>query len=176
MSHQAHQAEAATTPAVPCAILTISDSRTLETDASGPAIEACLRKAGHEAVARDLVADEPALIGERLDAWIADQGIRAILTTGGTGIGRRDSTVEVVRRRLTTEIEGFGELFRMVSFNEIGASAMMSRAIGGLVIADDDKGGDTAIFAMPGSRNAVETAMRTLVAPQLRHIAWLRRT
>jgi molybdenum cofactor biosynthesis protein B len=125
-------------------------------------------------VARDLGPDEAELITARLEQWLGNQRIQAVLTTGGTGIARRDNTIEVVRGLLTMEIEGFGEIFRMLSFNKIKAAAMLSRAVGGLVARDADAGGDTFLFAMPGSTDAVETAVRELIAPQLAHLVWLR--
>jgi molybdenum cofactor biosynthesis protein B len=159
---------------VRCAVLTVSDTRGPGNDESGPLIERLLTDRGHEVVARDLVADEPQLITARLDAWLGNPRIQAVLTTGGTGIARRDSTIEVVRGLLTTELEGFGELFRMLSFRDVKAAAMLSRAAGGLVARDADAGGDTFLFAVPGSADAVQTAVSELIAPQLAHLVWLR--
>lgn len=131
--------------------------------------------AGHIAAECTIVRDEPAEITAQLERWLADPSIDAILTTGGTGIAKRDTTIEVVRRLLTVELEGFGELFRMLSYEQVKAAAMMSRAVAGLVIREPVRGGDTFIFAMPGSPNAVETAMSKLIAPQLAHMVWERR-
>ena len=120
--------------------------------------------------------DEPAEIDVAIRGWLDDPGIHAILITGGTGISPRDTTIEVVRRFLDVELEGFGELFRMLSFEQVQASAMMSRAVAGLVKAKSGIAADgTFIFAMPGSPNAVETAMGQLIAPQLAHLVWERR-
>jgi molybdenum cofactor biosynthesis protein B len=134
-----------------------------------------LTDAGHEIVRRDIVPDDAVAIERRLEEWLGDATIQAVLTTGGTGISRRDTTVEVVRRLLSAELEGFGELFRMISHAEVGAAAMLSRAVGGLVTRTPDLGADTFIFAMPGSSNAVRTAMTKLILPELSHLCWERR-
>ena len=176
-SSSAHQADAlklTKTRPVRCAILTVSDTRTPQTDTGGPLIEKFLVHAGHGCVAKAIVRDEPPAIEAQLQKWLGDSEVQAILTTGGTGVARRDTTIEVVKRLLTVELEGFGELFRMLSYEQVKAAAMMSRAIAGLVIRDADHGGETFIFAMPGSPNAVETAMAKLIAPQLAHLVWER--
>jgi molybdopterin adenylyltransferase len=167
-SHQEH----ARGTSVGCAVLTVSDTRTFENDEGGAMIDSLLREGGY--VVRDLaiVRDDPPAIRARLESWLDQPDIDAILITGGTGIARRDTTVEVVRSFLTAELEGFGELFRMLSWQEVGAAAMLSRAVGGLAARDAH---DTFIFAMPGSPNAVRTAMTKLVLPQLRHLVWERR-
>jgi molybdenum cofactor biosynthesis protein B len=182
---------------IACAVLTISDTRTLETDISGSLIVDLLVGAGHRVVERSIVRDESPEIDRILRAWLARPDIAAILATGGTGIARRDTTIEVVRRLLTIELEGFGELFRMLSYEQVQGAAMLSRAVAGLVIspapatapatshgpgsgaAASDSGPsrqahETYIFAMPGSRNAVETAMMRLIVPQLAHLVWER--
>ncbi len=161
---------------VRCAVLTVSDSRTPGTDVSGPLAAKLLAERGHLVVERDIVPDEPDAIARKLEAWIAQPGIDAVVTTGGTGLAPRDRTVEVVRGLLTTELEGFGELFRMLSYGQIGANALMSRAVGGLVSRRPDEGGDTFLFALPGSSKAVELGVKELVAPQLGHLVWLRKT
>jgi len=135
-------------------------------------IEKLLTEAGHITATRAIVRDDAVAIADQIEHWLADTSIHAVLITGGTGIARRDTTVEVVRRYLTAELEGFGELFRMLSWQQVKAAAMMSRAVGGLAITAH---GETFIFAMPGSPNAVETAMRNLIAPQLSHMVWERR-
>ncbi|MHC4219304.1 MAG: MogA/MoaB family molybdenum cofactor biosynthesis protein [Planctomycetota bacterium] len=159
---------------VGCAVLTVSDSRKPDRDQSGPLAERLLAERGHEIVARDLVPDEPDLILARLEQWLGNERIQAVVTTGGTGLAPRDTTADVVRRLLTLEIEGFGELFRLVSFQKVKAAAMLSRAVGGLVARANDAGGDTFLFAVPGSPDAVETAVGELIAPQLAHLVWLR--
>jgi molybdenum cofactor biosynthesis protein B len=159
---------------VACAVLTISDTRSLDDDPSGDLIGAILAEAGHTVIERGLVRDEARDIGEWIDARLRDARVQAILTTGGTGIAARDTTIEVVRQRFTVELEGFGELFRMLSWEQVGAAAMLSRACAGLCVPAGRSEG-VFLFAMPGSRNAVETAMRNLVAPELAHLVWERR-
>lgn len=150
-----------------CAVLTISDSRTPETDTGGDRIVHELETTGHRVVVRKLVPDEPDAIDGVLRAWCEDPAVQVILTTGGTGISRRDTTYEVVSRLLDKTLDGFGELFRMLSWHEVGAAAMLSRAIAGL-------SGETLVFTMPGSTNAVTLAMRKLIVPELRHLLWER--
>ncbi|MCK4872110.1 MAG: MogA/MoaB family molybdenum cofactor biosynthesis protein [Phycisphaerales bacterium] len=184
-THEHKQAaRAGDTRVVRCAVLTVSDTRTPETDRGGDTVVSHVEQAGHSVVKRAIVHDDAGPIRDQLIEWIADVDIQVILTTGGTGIAGRDTTIDVVRRLLTIELEGFGELFRMLSFKEIGASAMLSRAVGGLVCGDGSggggsggggRGGDTFIFSMPGSVNAVKTAMTGLIAPELSHLVWERR-
>jgi len=150
-----------------CCVLTISDTRTKADDASGKILIDRLEQDGHSLSAYAIVKDEPDQIEAQINAWLADEP-DVILTTGGTGIARRDTTVEVVRRLLDKELEGFGELFRMLSWEEVGPAAMLSRAVAGLA-------GETLIFAMPGSKNAVRVAMEKLVAPELPHLIWERK-
>lgn len=160
-STQQHRGEAPTSVAV--AVLTISDTRTSDTDTSGALIKQHLTWRGHEVVDYAIAKDEPAEIDATLRAWIARDDIRAIITNGGTGIARRDTTFEVVTRLLEKELTGFGELFRMLSFPEIGSAAMLSRATAGVA-------NRTAIFCMPGSSNAVKLGMEKLIAPELGHV------
>ena len=161
---------------VACCVLTVSDSRTPDTDTSGDLLVSLLEGEGHTIVERHLLPDDPTQVGAWIDARVADQRVQAILTTGGTGIARRDATIDAVRARLAIELPGFGELFRMVSFKEVGAAAMLSRALAGVALGDRPEGDPGVIvFAMPGSRNAVETAMRNLVLPELSHLVWERR-
>lgn len=172
--HESSAKEYTSAKPVGCAILTISDTRTTETDKGGPLAAEMLFKAGHQVVDKELVKDEPEAITGQIKKWIADPQINVIITTGGTGIAPRDTTIEAVRSLLTTELEGFGELFRMLSFQEIGSAAMLSRAIGGLIASNADAGSDTFIFAIPGSPNAVKLAVEKLIAPQLSHLVWQR--
>ena len=159
-----------------CAILTVSDTRTLADDASGHAIKELLLAAGHVVADHQIVQDDANLIEEQLLAWLSEkqngEGIHVILTTGGTGIARRDTTVEVVSRMIDKELDGFGELFRMLSYHEIGAAAMLSRAVAGLLSSG---GRETFVFTMPGSKHAVELAMRKLILPELSHLIWERK-
>ena len=150
-----------------CAVLTISDSRTVSTDTGGDCAVAALTNAGHSVIDRMIVRDEPDAIHGQLRAWIADPAVQVVCTTGGTGLSRRDTTYEVVSRLLDKTIDGFGELFRMLSWHEVGAAAMLSRAVAGLAE-------DTLIFTMPGSPNAVALAMDKLIVPELPHLLWER--
>jgi molybdenum cofactor biosynthesis protein B len=174
--HEARAARRGREQPVRCAVLTVSDSRDPDSDQSGPLLERLLADRGHEVAARDLVPDQPDLIAARLERWLGDPHIQAVFTTGGTGISPRDSTVYVVRGLLTTELEGFGELFRMLSYRDVKAAAMLSRAVGGLAAREANSGGDTFLFALPGSPDAVKTAVGELIAPQLAHLVWLRAT
>jgi len=187
--HERQAREHGIEQAIRCAVLTISDTRTYDNDESGDLIVRLLDRAGHLSIHRSLVRDEPGEIERTIQHWIDDPAVSVILSTGGTGIGRRDTTIDLVRRFLTTELNGFGELFRMLSWNEVGAAAMLSRAVGGLVVRSGEErrsGVDAAradgspsmsdlfIFSMPGSRNAVRTAMKQLILPQLPHLIWER--
>jgi molybdenum cofactor biosynthesis protein B len=148
---------------VRCAVLTISDTRTLETDTGGQTVIENLQSAGHEVVDRRIVPDEPMRLRPVVDQWAADPQIDAILLTGGTGIGSRDLTYETISGMFTKPLPGYGELFRMLSFQEIGAAAMLSRATGGLI-------GRTVVLTMPGSPAAVKLAMSRLIVPELGHL------
>ena len=145
------------------AVLTVSDTRTLETDSSGALIVALAEEAGHRVVSRDIVPDEPARMTLVLRTLHARDDLHAVLVTGGTGISPRDQTYETVSALLTKPLPGYGELFRMLSFAEIGPACLLSRAVGGLM----DK---LVILVMPGSRAAVELAMRRIILPELPHI------
>ncbi len=151
-----------------CGVLTVSDSRTRETDGGGDLIVESLEAAGHRIVARELVKDEPLEIGRVIGEWVRAGEVEVIVTTGGTGISRRDGTVEVVERFLDKRLDGFGELFRMLSWEEIGSAAMLSRAVAGLAH-------DTLIFALPGSRAGVWLALEKLILPELAHLLFERR-
>lgn len=148
-------------------MLTVSDSRTAETDAGGDTIVSRLESAGHEVVVRDRVPDEPMEIGRVFTEWFQRRDLDLIVTTGGTGISSRDTTVEVVERFLEKRLDGFGELFRMLSFREVGAAAMLSRSVAGFAHG-------TFIFALPGSVPAVELALGELILPELEHLVWER--
>lgn len=173
-STKGHRASAEmTVGAVPCGVITVSDTRTPETDAGGDLVQRLLEAGGHRVVERCIVPDDPGAIDAALDGFLAREDVLAVLLTGGTGISRRDTTIEVVERRLVAELPGFGELFRMLSWSEVGAAAMLSRATAGLM--EHTEGGETFVFAMPGSTNAVETAMSKLIVPELGHLVWERR-
>jgi molybdenum cofactor biosynthesis protein B len=145
-------------------VLTISDSRTTVTDESGSLIERLLTDAGHLVVARHLLPNDDGQIRNRLEEALGRDDVDAILCTGGTGLGSRDRTIEVVRPLLDRELPGFGELFRMLSFLEqISAAAMLSRALAGSARGK-------FVVVMPGSKAAVELAMNRLLVPELQHV------
>ena len=148
-----------------CLILTISDTRTEATDASGKLMAELLEQNGHRVARKAIVPDEPEMIAELLREGIASDDVQAILCNGGTGISARDRSYEAVEAVLDKRLDGFGELFRLLSYQEIGSAAMMSRAVGGIA-------GNTAIFSVPGSKAAVELAMTRLILPELGHILW----
>ena len=148
---------------VRCHVLTVSDSRSLEDDGSGQLIQEFLEAAGHVVAVRRIVRDEPDAIRAELAAAIADDEVDAALLTGGTGVSPRDATVETVQPLLEKTLPGFGELFRMLSFEEVGPASMLSRALAG-------SAGRTAVFVMPGSLGAVRTAMERLILPELAHL------
>lgn len=161
-----HHAAAAEKTAT-CAVLTVSDSRTVETDKGGDLVVELLEVAGHTVAARAIVRDEALEIGQALGDYVRDPRIQLVCATGGTGISQRDTTVEVVERYLDKRLDGFGELFRMLSWEEIGSAAMLSRAVAGLA-------GETFVFALPGSVAAVRLAMERLLIPELPHLIWER--
>ncbi len=143
-------------------VVTCSDTRDATTDRGGPMVRALLEEHGHTVVGQSLVPDDAAAIGRALDQALA-QGARAIIFTGGTGIARRDVTIETLAGRFEKRIDGFGELFRMISYELIGAAAMASRASAGVVQG-------AVVFAVPGHPDAVRLAMSTLILPQLGHL------
>ena len=142
------------------AVLTISDSRRLETDDSGQALIRALESDGHRLAARALVRDDVHHIRAQVCNWVIDASVQVIVTTGGTGFTGRDSTPEALAPLFDKTIHGFGELFRQVSYEEIGPSTVQSRALGGLI-------GSTLVFALPGSPNAVKTGWDKLLHHQL---------
>lgn len=146
--------------AVNIAVLTVSDTRTLTNDTSGDALVERITKAGHRVAARAIEKDDAIAIERRLRAWILDQEIDVVITTGGTGITGRDVTPEAFERVLEKKIEGFGELFRMLSYQKIGSSTMQSRALGGVAAG-------TYLFALPGSTGAVKDAWDDVLVHQL---------
>jgi molybdopterin adenylyltransferase len=156
-----HRAEAPRE--VTCAVLTISDTRTEDDDRSGQLVRQHLSYRGHHIAAYRIIKDDATQITETLTSWIQDPAIQAIITNGGTGISGRDVTYSTITGLLDKELPGFGELFRMLSWDEVGAAAMLSRATAGVA-------GGTAIFSTPGSSNAVKLAMEKLIGPELGHI------
>ena len=143
-----------------CAVLTISDTRSLPEDTSGALLAELLAADGHRLAARELVKDDVYAIRAVVSRWIADPSINVILTTGGTGFTGRDSTPEALLPLFDKVIDGFGELFRAISYDEIGASTIQSRCVGGLANA-------TLVFALPGSSNAVRTGWEKILSLQL---------
>ena len=143
--------------------MTVSDTRTLETDSSGRLISTLLEGRGHRVSGRTLLKDEPGDVRQTVTALVNDSSVDVVITTGGTGITARDSTFEAIDGLLQKRLAGFGELFRMLSYHEIGAAAMLSRATAGL-------SGRTVILALPGSEHAVRLAMEKLVLPELGHL------
>ncbi|HUE89076.1 MAG TPA: molybdenum cofactor synthesis domain-containing protein [Vicinamibacterales bacterium] len=146
-----------------CFVLTVSDSRTEATDTSGNAIAELLTGAGHELVGRAIVKDEPADVARVVSDQLASGNVQAIITTGGTGLTSRDSTYEAIDGLLEKRLDGFGELFRMVSYHDIGPAAMLSRAVAGTARGK-------FVAALPGSEAAVRLAMTKLLIPELGHI------
>lgn len=142
------------------AVLTVSDTRTAANDTSGDALAERIQNAGHRVTARAIEKDDPDQIERRLLAWIADKSIDVIITSGGTGVTGRDVTPEVFDRVLEKRIEGFGELFRMLSYQKVGTSTIQSRAIGGVA-------GGTYLFALPGSTSAVKDGWDDILVHQL---------
>ncbi len=164
MGAQDHREQAGNRP-VTLAIVTVSDTRTPETDVNKTYLEARLAELGHTVAAYRLIRDEPDQVLAVLKELAADKRVQVILFNGGTGIARRDTTYDVLSRQLEKTLVGFGELFRMLSYAEVGAAAMLSRATAGVYR-------DTLVFSMPGSPNAVQVAMEKLILPELSHLAW----
>ena len=146
-----------------CAILTLSDTRDESSDKSGARIREMLFADAHAVTHYEVLRDDPDLLNAKLTALLTRDDIDAILANGGTGISRRDATVPVIEAVIESPLPGFGELFRMLSWEQIGSGAMLSRAIGGIAQGK-------VIFAMPGSTKAVELAMTKLILPEIRHI------
>jgi molybdenum cofactor biosynthesis protein B len=145
------------------AVLTVSDTRTPETDRSGPAAMRLLEQAGHRVFEYEILPDEPDRVRRRVEAWLDADGSDGVVLNGGTGISVRDRTFEVVSDLLDKKLDGFGELFRALSFEQIGAAAMLSRAVGGVARGK-------LVFSLPGSTAAVELAMSRLIVPELGHL------
>ena len=161
MSSFEHKAQAPLS--VACFVLTVSDTRTEANDTGGQAIRELLEGAGHAVSGHAIVKDEASQVAVVVRERLADQATQVIITTGGTGISARDTTFEAVTALFEKRLDGFGELFRMISFHQIGSAAMMSRATAGTV-------GRKAIFVLPGSPAAVRLAMEKLIVPELGHI------
>lgn len=158
------QHKKAAPPSVGCAIVTVSDSKTLRTDLTGKILEEGLRKAGHPVFWRAVVADDAARIRKAVTRGLADRRVTAVITNGGTGITSRDVTCEAVGSLLDKKLDGFGEIFRALSYRQIGSAAIMSRALAGTV-------GRKLVVALPGSPRAAELALKEILLPELGHMA-----
>lgn len=163
MSQTSAEHRATSPQAVSCAVVTVSDTRTLDTDTGGRTIIDLLAAAGHRTVERKIIRDDPEQMRPLLVELAGRTDVDVVLLTGGTGLGSRDQTFETVAALLTKPLPGYGELFRMLSYQEIGAAAMLSRAVGGLL----DR---TVVLTMPGSPAGVRLAMEKLIVPELGHL------
>lgn len=164
MSAQEHRAKAATQGSVAFAVVTVSDTRTPETDTSGQLIRTLAEAAGHTIVDYRIVKDEPDQVAQAL-ADFAGGAARLIIFNGGTGISRRDRTYDVISKLLEKTLTGFGEIFRMLSYEQVGAAAMLSRATAGVYR-------ERVVISIPGSPQAVQLAMEKLILPEIQHLAW----
>jgi molybdenum cofactor biosynthesis protein B len=160
VSQSEHKARGPAT--VACFVLTVSDTRTAETDTSGGAIRSLLENAGHEVTGSRIVKDEPAVVRAVVEEQAA-AGASVVIITGGTGLTARDGSFEAIDSLLHKRLDGFGELFRMLSYHDIGPAAMLSRATAGTIH-------HTAVFLLPGSEKAVRLAMEKLILPELGHV------
>src|SRR4026208_49066 len=158
-----HEHKSHAPKSIGCMVITCSDTRTPDTATSGHRIMHMLKDAGHSVVAYHLVKDEPAKIKTKIKSAVADKKVQAIIINGGTGISRRDSTFEAVDAMLEKRLVGFGEIFRYLTYQDIGSPAIMSRATAGII-----KG--RVLFSTPGSESAVRLAMEKLILPELGHL------
>jgi molybdopterin adenylyltransferase len=166
-SYRDHERDAASVSGLGIAIVTCSDTRTTETDVSGRLIRELAEAAGHRVTRTAIVPDDPEAIELTLHGLLTEGDTQVIVTNGGTGISVRDSAYEVISKLLDKRLDGFGELFRSLSYQEIGAAAMLSRAVGGTV---GGTVGARVLFALPGSTNAVRLGMTKLILPQIGHL------
>lgn len=162
MSHQEHK-QSAQALLARCAVITLSDTRTPQTDRSGRLIQQLLAENGHAVAACHLIPDETEQLTPLVHSLLKRDDVDVILTNGGTGISPRDRTIDALQQLFDKQLPGFGELFRMLSFQQIGSAAMLSRAVAGMAAGKP-------IFCMPGSTKAVELAMASLILPELRHL------
>lgn len=162
-SHQ-HKSKASDQGSINIAVVTVSDSRSAKTDKNGEYLSQQIESAGHKLVGLQLVKDEPVQIEQVLGELVSSSA-QIIIFNGGTGISRRDRTFDVIDGKFEKRLVGFGELFRMLSYNEVGAAAMLSRACAGVYK-------DKVIISLPGSPNAVQLAWKKLIEPELSHLAW----
>lgn len=164
MGAESHRQLAGQT-SVGAAVLTVSDTRTETTDTSGQAICDLLLAAGHCVAARAIVPDDPGALTAQIQEWTGLDSVQAMIVNGGTGVSRRDRTYETLAGLYERRLDGFGELFRMLSFGEIGAAAMLSRASAGVYR-------HRIVFSLPGSTKAVRLGMEKLILPELNHLVW----
>lgn len=162
-SSEEHRSKAHTRGPVAVGVVTVSDSRTTATDSSGAYLREAIEGAGHRLQGYRLIRDEPAEVASTLDLLVPT--CQVIVFNGGTGISSRDRTYDVIASRLERTLPGFGELFRMLSYEQVGAAAMLSRAVAGTYRS-------TVVFSTPGSTAAVQLAWERLIAPELEHVAW----
>jgi len=163
MGHREHEKMAAASLKI--GVMTFSDTRSAAADKSGMILQEVFKAGGHAIVAYEVVKEDPGLMLTALQAWLNRSDLDAIVTTGGTGLTARDGTVEVARRLFSKELDGFGELFRMISYQQIGTAAMLSRATAGLASGK-------MLICLPGSSKAVRLAATRLILPQLPHMLW----
>ncbi len=161
MGHREHHEKAG--GQVKVFIVTVSDTRTIDTDASGAIIRDKLEAAGHIVAGHRIIKDETSEINNLLDTM--PETVQAVIFNGGTGISRRDTTYDALEARLDKTLPGFGEIFRMLSYEDIGPAAMMSRAVAGIA-------GGTVVVSIPGSSGAVTLAMEKIIIPEIAHIVW----
>ncbi len=164
-----HEHKKAALDNIRCAVVTISDTRTLDDDESGKLIAARLADAGHVVARRELVTDDASAVSGLFSELASDGGIDAVISNGGTGLGGRDNTYEAVSALLVKRLDGFGELFRRLSYDDIGSAAMLSRAVAGSI-------GGTAVFCLPGSPAACALGMDDLILPELGHVVKVMRS
>ncbi len=158
-----HQHRKSAPKALDVAVITVSDTRTLETDTGGALVVELLEAAGHSVVSREIVKDEVSAIAGALRGVLDAANAKVAILTGGTGVAPRDVTPEAIEPMLERIVPGFGELFRMLSYEDIGSAALLSRAVAGLVLG-------RVVFAIPGSRGAVTLAMEKLILPEMGHL------
>lgn len=162
-SHKEHKEKAKTR--IGCGIITVSDTRTPETDKSGQLIRERLEDAGHEIIEYHISKDDPNQIRPLVEELLTQPTLEALIINGGTGVARRDVTYDVVSRMVEKTLPGFGELFRLLSYEEIGSAALLSRAMAGTI-------GDKVVFSLPGSSGAVRLALEKLILPEMPHIVF----
>jgi molybdenum cofactor biosynthesis protein B len=169
MGYQDHKQKAGHR-SVACAVITCSDSRTIEDDQSGTLIRTLLESHGHTHPFYTISKDDPTQIRNLLTELTNRTDIHAIILNGGTGVSRRDNTFDAVSSSLTKTLPGFGEIFRMLSYHTIGSGALLSRATAGIIVTPANT--HIVVFSIPGSPNAVDLAMTKLILPELSHLVW----